>query len=166
MMPKWGLSLFFIGWICGAAAGERVLDLGGGQSLKYEILDPGSKHSAAETGREILRLLAAGEIIKAAELSNAPKRRLEVFREFRSRVGDEEFRRVFQQYLGPGNKLMAEVAMGKHRLLIWKLGDAADHLAGQYYVQTDGKFLMDDVPSTERSNLRKILDSYRIGVRP
>jgi hypothetical protein len=25
---------------------------------------------------------------------------------------------------------------------------------------------MDDVPSTERSNLRKILDSYRIGVRP
>lgn len=150
----------------GVEASERVLDLGGGQTLKYEVLDPGSRRSAAETGREILRLLAKGEIIKAAELSNAPKRRLEVFREFRSRVGDDEFRRVFQEYLGPGNKLMTEVALGRHRLLIWKLGDAGDHLAGQYYIESDGRFLMDDVPSTERSNLRKILDSYRIGVRP
>ena len=73
----------------------------------------------------------------------------------------DEFRRVFRYYLGPGNKLMAEVALGKHRLLIWKLGDAADHLAGQYYVESDGRFIMDDMPSTERSNLRKILESYR-----
>jgi hypothetical protein len=160
-MRKWGLSLFLVALAFGAEGSERILDLGGGQTLKYEVLDPGSRRSAAETGREILRLLAKGEILKAAELSNAPKRRLEVFREFRSRVGDDEFRRVFQEYLGPGNKLMTEVALGRHRLLIWKLGDAGDHLAGQYYVESDGRFLMDDVPSTERSNLRKILDSYR-----
>lgn len=165
-MTKWGLTLILLACAMGVEASERVLDLGGGQTLKYEVLDPGSRRSAAETGREILRLLAKGEIIKAAELSNAPKRRLEVFREFRSRVGDDEFRRVFQEYLGPGNKLMTEVALGRHRLLIWKLGDAGDHLAGQYYIESDGRFLMDDVPSTERSNLRKILDSYRIGVRP
>lgn len=168
MSSKWGPSLFLFAVAFGAEGSERVLDLGGGQTLKYEVLDPGSKRSAAETGREVLRLLAAGELIKASELSNAPKRRLEVFREYRSRVGDEEFRRVFQQYLGPGNKLMAEVALGRHRLLIWKLGDAADHLAGQYYIEADGRFLMDDVPSLERSNLRRILESYRkeIGVRP
>ena len=163
---KWAPALFLLACSFAADGSERVLDLGGGQTLKYEVLDPGSRRSAAETGREILHLLAKGEIIKAAELSNAPKRRLEVFREFRSRVGDDEFRRVFQEYLGPGNKLMAEVALGRHRLLIWKLGDAGDHLAGQYYIESDGRFLMDDVPSPERSNLRKILDSYRIGVRP
>ena len=158
---KQGLTLFLLAWSVAAGGSERVLDLGGGQVLKYEVVDPGSRASAAEAGREILRLLAAGEIIKAAERSNAPKQRLEVFREFRARVGDEEFRRVFAQYLGPGNKLMVEVALGRHRLLIWKLGDAADHLAGQYYLESDGRFLMDDVPSPERSNLRKILDSYR-----
>jgi hypothetical protein len=160
---KRGLCLSLLAWSLAAGGSERVLDLGGGQTLKYEVLDPGSRRSAAETGREILRLLAKGEILKAAELSNAPKRRLEVFREFRSRVGDDEFRRVFQEYLGPGNKLVTEVALGRHRLLIWKLGDAGDHLAGQYYIESDGRFLMDDVPSTERSNLRKILDSYRTG---
>lgn len=166
-MKKWGLSLFLVLLpVVASEAAERVLDLGGGEVLRYEVLDPGSRGSAAETGREVLRLLADGEIVKAAQISNAPKRRLEVFREYRSRVGDEEFRRVFRDYLGPGNKLMAEVALGKHRLLIWKLGDAADHLAGQYYVESDGRFLMDDMPSLERSNLRKILESYRIGVRP
>ena len=160
-MKRWGLSVLLLAFACRAEGAERVLDLGGGQVLRYEVLDPGSRGSAAETGREVLRLLADGEILKAAQLSNAPKRRLEVFREYRSRVGDEEFRRVFRDYLGPGNKLMAEVALGKHRLLIWKLGDAADHLAGQYYVEADGRFLMDDVPSTERTNLRRILESYR-----
>jgi hypothetical protein len=84
-----------------------------------------------------------------------------VFREYRSRVGDEEFRRVFREYLGPGNKLMAEVALGKHRLLIWQLGEGHDQLAGQYYVEADGRFLLDDVPSEARTNLRKILESYR-----
>ena len=158
---KRGIALLLLAWSAAAEGSERVLDLGRGQVLRYEVLDPGSRGSAAETGREVLRLLAEGEIVKAAQISNAPKRRLEVFREYRAHVGDEEFRRVFREYLGPGNKLMAEVALGKHRLLIWKLGDAGEHLAGQYYVEADGRFLMDDMPSRERSNLRLILDSYR-----
>ena len=162
-MKKWGLTLFLLAWCFAASAAERSLDLGKGEILKYELVDPGSPNSAAETGREVLRLLAAGELIKASELSNAPKRRFEVLRDYRSQVGDEEFRRVFAQYLGPGNKLVAEIAMGRHRLLIWKLGDAADHLAGQYHVEAAGRFLMDDVPSAARTNLRKVLESYRQG---
>ena len=162
-MKKWGLTLFLLAWCFAAQAAERTLELGKGEVLRYELVDPGSPNSAAETGREVLRLLAAGELIRASELSNAPKRRVEVLRDYRAQVGDEEFRRVFAQYLGPGNKLVAEIAMGRHRLLIWKLGDAADHLAGQYYVESGGRFLMDDVPSAARSQLHRVLESYRQG---
>ena len=69
---------------------------------------------------------------------------------------------MFGRYFHPENRLVAEYRLGVHRLLIWDLGEVAHHLAGQYYVETEeGKFLMDDAPSEERSRLRQALDSYR-----
>jgi hypothetical protein len=143
---------------------ERVLELGNGKTLRYTLVDPAgspSTPSAIGVAREVLRRLADGDIAEAAALSNAPKRRYEVLRDYRASVGEDEFKRVFAQYLDPENRIVAEIAIGPHRLIVWDLGAAAHHVAGQYYVEVEGRFLMDDVPSETRSNLRRVLQSYR-----
>jgi hypothetical protein len=109
----------------------------------------------------VLRHLAEGNIAEAAALSNSPKRRFEVLRDYRDRVGEDEFKRVFTSYLSPENRLIAEVVRGRHTLLVWKLAEADDHIAAQYYVEVDGKFLLDDVPSPGRAELTKELRKLR-----
>lgn len=112
---------------------------------------------------QLLRHLAAGELEAAAALSNAPQRRLEVLRSYRNAVGEDEFKRLFGRYFAPENRLIAEVALGRHRLLVWELGEAGNRIAGQYYVETEAGFAMDDVPSRERAELRRVLQDYRSG---
>jgi hypothetical protein len=144
------------------AGEERKLDLGGGQALRYTLVEPGDQlASASGTAREILRLLAAGEIAQAAAHSNSPTRRAEVLQEFRDRVGEEEFKRVFARFADPQNLLLAEMAIGAHRLLIWYLSEPAEHLAGQFYVEVEGRFVMDDMPNETRTSLRRVLQAYR-----
>jgi hypothetical protein len=154
--------------LCAAAATaqgeERVLELGNGRTLRYSVVDAAAPHSipsAIGTAQEVLRYLAAGDITEAAALSNSPRRRYEVLRDYQASVGEDEFKRVFAQYLDPQNRIVAEIAIGPHRLIVWDLAAAAHHVAGQYYVEVEGKFLMDDVPSEARSNLRRVLQTYR-----
>jgi hypothetical protein len=109
----------------------------------------------------VLRHLAEGNIEAAAALSNAPQRRLEVLRDYRNSIGEEEFKRVFGRYLAPENRLIAEVAIGPRRLLVWELGEADKRLVGQFYLELDGRFVMDDVPGPERSELRGVLEKMR-----
>ena len=143
-------------------AEERTLDLGGGKSLRYALLDPGKDPgSARATALVILRHLAEGKIGEAAQLSNAPARREEVLRDYQASVGEEEFKRVFSQYLDSSNGVVAEAAIGAHRLIIWRLAGQDQQLAGQFYIEIGGKFLLDDVPSETRANLRRVLQSYR-----
>ena len=147
-----------------APAAERTLDTGDGRVIRYDVLEPGAPSgppSAAAAALELVRLLAAGRIEDAAALSNAPARRLEVLRDYRVSVGEDEFRRVFGQFLQPQNRIAAEVAIGPRRLVIWDLGEAGHHLAAQYFVQAEGKFVLDDVPSEARSDLRLVLQAYR-----
>ena len=90
-----------------------------------------------------------------------------MLRDYRAKVGEEEFKRVFDRYFHPQNRLVAEYMLGIHRLLICDLGEEAHHLAGQYYVEIEeGKFLMDDAPSEPRSRLRRVLQDYRRGKAP
>jgi hypothetical protein len=147
-----------------AQAEERALDLGNGQKLAYSVLDSISTiRSAQGTARQILTHLAAGNIEEAAVLSNAPKRRFEVLREYQAAVGEAEFKRIFGRFLQPENPVLAEIAMDTHRLIIWDLGEAQHQLAAQFYVEVEGRFLMDDVPSRARADLRRILQTYRQG---
>jgi hypothetical protein len=143
---KWGLSLFL--WACAASAADYRL-----------VTDPAE--SARESATRLLALLAEGNIEAAAQLSNAPGRRYEVLRDYRAQVGGEEFKRVYARYFEPGNRLMAEAAIGKRRLLVWRLGQAGGQLAGQFFVEVDGRFLLDDVPSPERQRLERVLREYR-----
>ena len=117
--------------------------------------------SAQPVALQILRYLAAGDIDQAAKLSNAPKRRAEVLREFRARVGDEEFKRVYNEYLAPENRVITELALGPRRLIVWRLGSAADRVVGQYYVRVDDRFLMDDERSPDRAELSRALEKIR-----
>lgn len=126
----------------------------------YQVIENPAE-SAQPVALEILRHLAAGDIDQAAKFSNAPERRAEVLREFRARVGEEEFKRVYGEYLAPENRVIAELALGPRRLLVWKLGTAGDRVVGQYYVLTDGRFLMDDERSPERTELARALAKYR-----
>ena len=161
--------------LAGLARGEeRVLELDDGETLRYsvrrhapeaQLLAPGDRvapTSALNAAKLLHRYLVEGDIEEAALLSNSPKRRYEVYREFRASVGEDEFKRVFGQYFYPENRLLAEIAIGRHRLLIWRLRENG-HLAGQYYVETEGRYLMDDVPSDERTRLRRVLEAYRAG---
>ncbi len=145
-MRNWGLSLVL--FACAASAADYRL-----------VGDPAE--SARDSATRLLRLLSQGEIEAAAQLSNAPQQRLEVLREYRERVGGEEFRRVYARYFEPGNRLMAEAAIGPRRLLVWELGQAGGELAGQFFVEVDGRFVLDDVPHPGRMELQKVLKQFR-----
>jgi hypothetical protein len=150
-----GLALFF------AAAAAFA------QGNEPARVDPGSAGSAYGTAQRLLKHLAAGDIEEAARLSNAPRQRYEALRDYRAEIGEEQFKQLFGRYFHPQNRLVAEYALGPRRLLIWDLGESAHHLAGQYYIEIDaGKFLMDDVPSEERSRLRRVLQDTRRGKAP
>jgi len=141
-----------------ARAEGRILLLENGETVEYRLVAD-SRESAKPVAAQILRHLAAGELEEAALLSNAPRRRFEILREYRARVGDEEFRRVYGEYLKAQNRVVAEVAIDSRRLIIWDLGE--QRIACQYYIAVDGKFLMDDVPSNERAKLQRILQAHR-----
>jgi len=157
--------LLLLLWSCLAAADEQSLVLKSGETLRYHQVE-GDKESARPAATALLRHLAAGEIEAAALLSNAPKRRYEELERYLANVGPDEFRRVYGQYFFPENRVVAEFAAGPRRLIIWDLGEAGHRLAAQYYVEVEGRFLMDDVPSEERARLTELLQSYRAKARP
>jgi hypothetical protein len=156
----------------------RTLELEGGGGVSYtlrshpagaHLLQPAAELTpdSALNAAKLLNLhLSTGDIEEAALLSNAPRRRFEVLRDFRESVGGEEFKRVFAQYFFPENRLLAEIAIGRHSLLIWDLREGATRIAGQYFVEVDGRYLMDDVPNDERTGLRWVLEAYRAGRIP
>lgn len=156
----------------------RTLEVSGGTSVSYTLRKhPADAHlarpaaelaptSALDAAKLLNLHLSAGDILEAAVLSNAPRRRFEVLRDYRESVGAEEFKRVFAQYLSPQNRLLAEIAIGRHRLLIWDIKDGATRIAGQYFVEIEGRYLVDDVPNDTRTGLRWVLEAYRNGKLP
>ena len=121
-----------------------------------EVVD--AADSARPTAERLLQHLAAGDIDAAAALSNAPTERAELLRAYRDRVGESEFRRVFAEYAG--KRVLREIAIGERRLLMWDLDGP---LGAQYFVRAGNQFLLDDAPSAERTELRRVLAAYRAG---
>lgn len=162
----------------------RTLELEGGATVAYLVRHhPADAHllrpdtalapDSALNAAKLLNLhLSTGDIEEAALLSNAPRRRFEVLRDYRESVGAEEFKRVFAEYFLPENRLLAEIAIDRHRLLVWELKNAARpataaaRLAGQYFVEVEGRYLVDDVPNDLRTRLRWVLEAYRSGRLP
>jgi hypothetical protein len=162
----------------------RTLEIEGGAVVAYVLrVHPAGAHvakpekelaptSALDTAKLLNLHLSSGDIEGAALLSNAPRRRFEVLNEYRKAIGDEEFKRVFAQYFLPDNRLLAEVAIEQHRLLLWELKTASKPgadttaIAGQYFVEVEGRYLVDDVPNDNRTRLRWVLEAYRSGKIP
>jgi hypothetical protein len=128
--------------------------------------------SALESAKLIIFHLADGDIEQAALLSNSPRRRYEELANFKKTYGDDQFKRIFAEYFDPKNSVAAEIVVDNRSLLIWKLSSAskagtpAFHYAGQYFVQIDGAYLIDDVPNDQRTRLRWVLEAYRSGSIP
>lgn len=175
-MHGWVAAAFAVAAFGASAADEvRSLEVGD-EKIVYLLRSHGpSAHlydaSAAlapdtplNTSKLLNRHLSAGSIEEASLLSNAPKRRFEVLRDYRESIGEDEFKRVFTRYFFPENRLLAEVVIAPHALLIWRLNDES-HLAGQYYVRIENRWLMDDVPSETRTKLRRVLESFRTEAR-
>jgi hypothetical protein len=153
----------------------RTLELDGGASIAYTLVShPAGAHldrpveplaptSALNTSKLLNLHLSTGDIEEAALLSNAPRRRFEVLRDYRESVGENEFKRVFAQYFVPENRLLAEIAIDRHRLLVWDLQQGATRIAGQFFVEIEGRYLIDDVPNDVRTRLRWVLEAYRSG---
>ena len=107
----------------------------------------------------VVELLAAGDVEGVAQLSNAPDRRREVLQAYKARIGEEEFRRIFGRYKDV--PIVEEMAIGEHRMIIRRLPEPEGRLAAQYFVQVNGRFFIDDVPSEARERLRGALQRYR-----
>ena len=176
---KWGSVpgfLLFAALAQGQPLADQTVVLDG-ETLHYSIrafppdaqkVDPAAEPeptSALNTAKLLSLHLTAGKVEDAAMLSTAPRRRFEVLRDYQGAVGDEDFKQVYSQYFQPQNRLVAEVLMGPHSLLVWHLREN-DRYAGQYYVQVEGKVFMDDMPSIERFRLRRILEGIRAGKVP
>lgn len=147
----------------GAFADERTLKLADGAQIRYEVIAPGAPGGASAAANHLLSLLAEGRIDDAAALSNAPQRRAQTLRQYEDAVGEAEFRRIFGLYGKPPNRLVAEVVIGERHLLVWDLADANHRLAGQYFVRSGERFMLDDGVSEERARLQRVLAAYRDG---
>ena len=161
-MRGWALALAFACAGAAAQGDERSLQVAPDQVVRYRLVE-GPAGSARLAAEQLLRHLAEGDIESAAVLSNLPRRRYEELAKYRTAVGEAEFKRVYSRYFVSANRLVAEVAVGAHRLLVWDLGEADHHLAAQYWVEIDGRFLMDDLPGATRTQLRHVLEAYRSG---
>jgi len=152
----------------------RTLQVEGGASIPYVVrVYPADAQfaqptkdlapkSALDTARLLNLHLTAGDLEEAALLSNAPRRRFEELRNFQEAHGEEEFKRVFAEYFAPENRLVAEIVIGQHSLLVWDQ-KRASRIAGQFFVNVEGRCFVDDVPSDTRTRLRWILEAYRSG---
>ncbi|HLX80731.1 MAG TPA: hypothetical protein VKS43_09115 [Burkholderiales bacterium] len=175
--------VLFAAWLAavaayGQAADTRTLELDGGASVTYalrtyaadaHLLRPAADlapDSALNAAKLLNLYLSIGDIEAAALLSNSPRRRFELLRDYREKVGAEEFKRVFAQYFAPENRLVAEIIIGNHSLLVWDLRESATRIAGQYFVEIDGRYFIDDTPNEVRSRLQLVLAAYRSGKLP
>ena len=170
--------LLFAAAVCAQTEETRTLELQGDKRVAYELrtfpadahlLQPGvelAPTSALDSAKLLYLHLSIGDIEEAALLSNSPRRRFAVLQDYRESIGEEEFKRVFAQYFDPRNRIIAEVAIGNRRLLVWNLQEGATRIAGQYFVEIEGRYLIDDVPNETRNSLRAVLEAYRSGKLP
>jgi hypothetical protein len=160
---NWGLTPILLCCLLAASAHaqERSIELGG-ETIRYSLRADPADGGALVTARELARDLVSGDIESAARLSNAPGQRYQVLRDYRDAVGAAEFKRIYALYFSPRSRVVAEIAMGPRRLLVWRL-DGSDRLAGQFYAEAGGRYLLDDVPGAERARLARLLEAYRAG---
>ena len=183
MMKRGRIPFFVAALLCALGVRAqteetRTLEMEGGARVTYTLrTHPADAHllrpaaqlaptSALDSAKLLNLHLTTGDIEEAALLSNSPRRRYEELREFRERVGEEEFKLVFAEYLAPENRLIAEIAIDKHRLLIWNRREGARRVVGQFFVEIDGRYLIDDVPNDTRTRLRWVLEAYITGKLP
>ena len=178
MAKKWGTSLFFLLLLCAFAQAraqeQRTLELENGEQVRYVVrAHPADAHlfeanavlqpaSALDTAKLVTRYLSEGRVEDASLLSNSPKARYARLRESFQGWKEADYQRAYGRYFDADNRIVAEIAIEGHRLLIWYLKDT-DYLAAFFLVDVEGRLLLDDVPNATRASLRRVLQAYRDG---
>lgn len=124
--------------------------------------DLGYDSGAIATSLALYRALTTGDMEKVAALSNDPEKTVEKYRQYRERLGDADFRKMFTSYFDGSSTYTHELTIGSHHLLLIEDTDNAA-LAAQFYEARDGKFLVDEKPSPERDQLGKLFMAIREG---
>lgn len=175
---RWGPALFLLLLLCAftyaRAQEQHTLELENGERVDYalrlypadaHLLDPKTvlqPRSVLDTAKLVTRYLSEGRVEDASLLSNAPKARYARLRESFEGWSESDFQRAYGRYFDPENRIVGEIAIDRHHLLIWYLRDT-DYLAGFFLVDIEGRLLIDDVPNETRNNLRRVLQAYRDG---
>ena len=165
--------LLFVAIVAGAEE-TRVLELEDGGRIRFTLrtypaeahrLDPAADlapNNTLDAAKLVTLHLAAGRIEDVSLLSNAPKARYERLRESFSGWSKDDFAAAFSRYFAPQNRIVGEAAIGDRRVLMWYLRDT-DYITAYYFIEVDGKMLLDDAPSETRSKLRQVLEAHRSG---
>jgi hypothetical protein len=178
LAKRWGPTLLFLLLAVASthvrAQEQRTLELENGERVSYALrLYPADAHlfdantvlqprSALNTAKLVTRYLSEGRIEDASLLSNAPKARYARLRESFEGWSDADFKYAYGRYFDAENRIVGEIAIDNHRLLIWHLRDT-DYLAAFFLVEIEGRLLIDDVPNETRASLRRVLQAYRDG---
>lgn len=149
-----------------------MLEVAGGEKIEYtlrtfaenahlpETLLKHPPGGALDTAKLVTQLLAEGRLEDVSLLSNAPKARYERLKDSFGAWSKEDFERAFSRYFAAENRILGEAAIGRHRLLMWYLKDT-NHITAYYFVEIEGRLLLDDVPSETRTQLRRVLEDFR-----
>jgi hypothetical protein len=166
------LALLLFAALVAAAEEPRVLQLDDGVRIRYTLhtypaeahrVDPATELAptdALSAAKLVTQHLAAGRLEEVSLLSNAPKARYERLRESFSGWSPEDFARAFGRYFAPENRIVGEAAIDNHRVLMWYLSDT-EYVTAYYFVEVEGKLLLDDAPSETRARLRQVVEAFR-----
>lgn len=119
-----------------------------------------SDRGAVAASLSLYRALAAADISSAAAMSNDRERTYAKYERYIERLGAAEFKKMFATYFVGGASYTHELVIGEHHMLLIE-DPSDDTIAAQFYVLTDGKYLVDEKPGRERDQLGRIFMAVR-----
>lgn len=135
-------------------------------SMKREITpqdrQAGSQTSALGCSLLFYSHLAANDIEKASQLSTDPKSVLDMWTQYRERLGADEFKKFMDEYFTAKNVIVAEIVKGTTHMLVVQPPD--EKAAAQLYLNRDGTFMLLGTPTMDDAKvLLKVLTMIQDG---
>ncbi len=119
------------------------------------------RHSALGCAQQLYAHLAAGDLDKAATLSDDPAASKAIWARMLGRLGPDEFKKTYAAYLGPsGLELRFVISINTHVMLIVRNPEAGMD-AAQFYASAGGVFHVEETKSPEREKLGELFQQLK-----
>jgi len=132
-----------------APAKDLLVNAGGkDMTVQYSVVNReisekdrgrGSQNSAIECSILYYSLLAQGDIEGASQLATEPAAAVELWTQYRERLGADDFRKEMAAYFTSKNTVLAEFLLTDEIMLVVK---TPDYTAGQIYQKKNGKYVV------------------------